>query len=79
MATLQKVIRVGSSAAAVLPKTLLRDAGISLGSRISLESSDGGVLIRPVRKTTGVDARVAETALVLINRYRHALKRLADA
>ena len=84
MATLQKVIKVGSSVAAVLPKTLLKEAGISLGSRISLESVDGGVLIRPVRKkktkrnALNTDERVAETALRLIKRYQSALDRLAE-
>lgn len=83
MATLQKVIRVGSSMAAVLPKTFLKEAGISLGSRISLESVDDGVLIRPVRKITrrgasSTNEHVAETALSLIKRYQRALDRLAE-
>ena len=83
MATIQKAIRVGSSIAAVLPKALLKETGISAGTSISVEYTLGGVLIRPVRKTTSrrmnVDERVAETALGLINRYRSALERLADA
>ncbi len=83
MATLQKAIRVGSSIAAVLPKVLLKEAGITAGTRISVESIDGGVFIRSVRKegghhVTSADARVAETALRLINRYQSALERLSD-
>lgn len=84
MATLQKAIRVGSSIAAVLPKSLLKETGISAGTSISVESTLGGVLIRSVRKTASLsaknsDERVAETALGLIKRYRVALERLANA
>lgn len=84
MGTMQKVIKVGSSVAAVLPKPLLKEAGITAGTQISVESLEGGILIRSVRRM-GVDrphtadARVAETALGLIRRYQSALKRLADA
>ena len=84
MATIQKAIRVGSSIAAVLPKALLKETGISAGTSISVEHMLGGVLIRSVRKTEKLkadnsDEHVAETALGLINRYQNALKRLADA
>lgn len=84
MATMQKVIRVGSSVAAVLPKTLLKEAGITAGTQISVEPLEGGILIRSTRRMGAdnlrtADARVAETALGLIKRYQNALKRLADA
>ncbi len=84
MATIQKAIKVGSSVAAVLPKALLKETGISAGMNISVEYSAGGVLIRPVRKTmkrrvANADERVAETALSLINRYKTVLERLSDA
>lgn len=84
MATMQKAIRVGSSIAAVLPKTLLKETGISAGTSIFVEHALGGVLIRSVRKTASLraknaDERVAETALGLIKRYHVALERLANA
>ncbi len=85
MATIQKAIKVGSSIAAVLPKTFLKGAGIAAGTQISVEPLEGGILIRSVRRTSAdtgsrvTDARVAETALGLIKRYQNALKRLADA
>lgn len=83
MATLQKAIKVGSSVAAVLPKTLLRETGIAAGTPISVEAVDGAILVRSARphkaRGKGNDERVAETALGLIKRYRLALERLADA
>jgi antitoxin component of MazEF toxin-antitoxin module len=83
MATFQKAIKVGSSVAAVLPKALLKETGISAGSQITVEAVDGGVLIRPTRKAPRraqtEDERVAATALGLITRYKNALERLADA
>ena len=82
MATLQKAIKVGSSVAAVLPKALLKEVGISAGMSISVEHAHGGVLIRPAHKTSdrrvrNEDERVAETALGLIKRYQNALDRLS--
>jgi antitoxin component of MazEF toxin-antitoxin module len=84
MATMQKVIKVGSSVAAVLPKTLIKGAGITAGTQISVEPFEGGIFVRSVRRMgtkslRTADARVAETALGLIKRYQNALKRLADA
>lgn len=84
MATLQKAIKVGSSVAAVIPKSFLKGAGITAGTQISVEPLEGGILIRSVRRmgtdsSRIADARVAETALGLIKRYQNALKRLADA
>ena len=84
MATIQRAIRVGSSIAAVLPKALLKETGISAGTSISVEHTLGGVLIRSVRKTANLsaknsDERIADTALGLIKRYRVALERLANA
>lgn len=83
MATLQKAIKVGSSVAAVLPKPLLKDAGIIAGSPIFVEAVSGGLFIRSVRKIANRKAdsaneRVADTALALIKRYQNALDRLAD-
>lgn len=83
MATLQKAIKVGSSVAAVLPKALLKGAGITPGSSILVEAADGGILVRSAesarRPHARDDALVADTALGLIRRYQGALKRLADA
>ena len=83
MATLQKAIKVGSSVAAVLPKALLKETGIEAGMALSVEAVEGGVLIRPIRARGATkkteDERVTETALGLMNRYKRALERLADA
>lgn len=82
MATLQKAIKVGSSVAAVLPKALLKQTGITAGTPITVEAIDGALLVRPAararRAARGEGERVAETALSLINRYQDALDRLAD-
>lgn len=83
MKTLQKAIKVGSSVAAVLPKALLAQTGISAGTPITVEAVQGGVLVRPATPTKATqkteDEIVAETALDLMNRYKSALERLADA
>jgi len=84
MATIQKAIKVGSSVAAVLPKTLLKEVDITAGMQITVESLDGAIIVRPVharvrRANPSEDERVAETALGLIKRYRKALEQLANA
>lgn len=81
MAT-QKLIKVGTSVAAVLPKALLEQYGITAGSAITVEVVDGGFFVRPADKAQNAnsdDARVADTALNLIRRYQKALTQLADA
>jgi antitoxin component of MazEF toxin-antitoxin module len=85
MTNRQKAIKVGSSVAAVLPKNLLKDAGIAAGTPIIVERGGGGFIVRPVSSGSKrarahvADEQVAETALSLIKRYQGALKRLADA
>jgi antitoxin component of MazEF toxin-antitoxin module len=82
MKLIQKAIKVGSSVAAVLPKSLLKQTGITAGTAITVEAVEDGVLIRPVKphaRAKTDDEKVAETALDLMNRYKSALERLADA
>lgn len=76
----QKVIKVGTSAAAVIPKTILEATGLAPGSSIRVERTKDGVLIQPVDSATdSSDERVAETALSLMKKYHNALERLSDA
>ncbi len=85
MAFKQKAIKVGSSVAAVIPKAIIEDVGITAGTPIFVEAVKDGVLIKRTPQKSGKDdvspedERVADTALALIKRYQGALERLADA
>jgi len=75
----QKVIKVGSSAAVVIPKKSLKGLGISIGDEVSVD-------INPATRTVSVKAvevsnrrgdRITKLGLDFINRYRADLERLA--
>ena len=83
MATMQKFIKVGSSVAAVIPKSILGVRGA--GAPISVERGDRAntfvVRVFP-KKTASLNARekrVLSITDAFINHYRTDLKRLKDA
>ncbi|HEY4510725.1 MAG TPA: AbrB/MazE/SpoVT family DNA-binding domain-containing protein [Candidatus Paceibacterota bacterium] len=74
---IQKVLRVGSSAAVTVPKKSLEELGLKIGDRVSLEidKKKGGVFISPI------GGRVSKELLDWTNKfidcYRPALEALA--
>ncbi len=85
MATLQKLIKVGTSTAAVIPKRLLgaRTAGAPIRVERAARPDTFTVRILPEkRKGTALGARekrVLSVTDAFIKRYRADLKRLKDA
>lgn len=80
---LQKVLKVGSSAAITIPKKSLEELGIAVGERVhvTVNETEGFVTIRPQHsaKTTLKKRhdRIARMTLNFIDRYRKDLEALA--
>lgn len=77
---IQKVLKVGSSAAVTIPKKSLNELGIKIGDTITLEINQAEkiVSIRPSKKDVSRREKIAELTLDFINRYRVDLKALAE-
>jgi antitoxin component of MazEF toxin-antitoxin module len=79
----QKLIKVGSSVAAVIPKELLDDMGQAAGTRIAVELGElpNTVTIRFDAKGAlhAREKRVLEVTDEFIAQYRKDLERLKDA
>lgn len=79
----QKLIKVGSSVAAVIPKEVLADMGQGAGTRIAVErgASPDTVTIRFETKGSlrAREKRVLAITDKFIARYRKDLERLKDA
>lgn len=76
----QKVIKVGDSAAVIIPKKSLKELGLAPGDEISIEINQRTrlVSIRPLAKPSKRQQRVAELTLNFINHYRKDLEALAQ-
>lgn len=74
---IQKVLKVGSSAAVTVPKNSLEELGLKIGDRISLEidKKKGGIFIAPIGKK--VSKELLDWTNTFIERYRGALEALA--
>jgi len=79
---IQKVLRVGSSAAVTIPKKSLKELGLKIGDSVSLDIDMGtkSVSIRSIRapKTSARQKKIDTFALDFIKRYRKDLEALAD-
>lgn len=76
----QKVLKVGDSAAVVIPKDILRESGLSVGDLVIVHTKKrGGVSVDPVdkNKLSPEDEKVLKLALDFIERYRSDLEALA--
>ena len=76
---IQKVLKVGSSAAVTIPKKSLDELGIRIGDsiRVDIDSVRNTVLIRPARAKSRRQKKIAELTLNFIDRYRADLEALA--
>ncbi|KKT77748.1 MAG: hypothetical protein UW74_C0034G0003 [Candidatus Giovannonibacteria bacterium GW2011_GWC2_44_8] len=75
----QKVIKIGTSAAVVIPKEMLKDLQIKVGDSVALEvNKDRTVKIKPMGgRTPNRNERIAKLTLDFIDRYRNDLEALA--
>lgn len=72
----QKVLKVGSSAAVIIPKKSLKELGLKIGDevRVSVDAEQRTVRIRPQAKDSG---EILEWTRGFIKHYRSALEALA--
>lgn len=79
----QKVTKVGNSAAVLLPKSILEQSGLKIGSAVNVafKADLGNVVIEIPRKRTRtnslIDKEVYAVANDLLKRYLPAFKTLA--
>ncbi len=75
----QKVIKIGTSAAVVIPREMLKDLQIKVGDSVALEvNKDRTVKIKPTSgRTPNRNERIAKLTLDFIDRYRNDLEALA--
>jgi antitoxin component of MazEF toxin-antitoxin module len=78
----QKVIKVGSSLALVIPKETAHKYNLEVGRSMELHASSDGVLTYTPTQSDFVmntkDQKVAKIAVDFINRYRKDLEALKD-
>ena len=76
---IQKVLKVGSSAAVTIPKKSLEELGIRIGDEVKVEvrPERKEVSIKPAKELSKEDAKIARLTLNFINRYRRDLEVLA--
>ena len=79
---IQKVLRVGSSAAVTIPKKSLKELGLKIGDSVSLDvdiaSKSVSIHSTRVRKVSPQQRKIDRLALDFIKRYRKDLESLAD-
>lgn len=75
-----KIIDVGRSKAVVIPKEIVRQAGLKRGSRVdvSFNAEDGSVVLKPVAAKSDLDPKFAKALRRGLERYKGALKELAS-
>lgn len=75
----RKVIKVGTSAAVVLPKHILKERKIRIGDMVDLEFNK---MSKPSNKSSyqhQIDPRIVEYAEACAEEYKELLKKLVDA
>lgn len=75
-----KVLKVGDSAAVTIPKQVLLEMGLSVGDQVSLhyDPQQNELVLKPHRTSHPVISdRVARLTTRFIDRYRDALRKLA--
>jgi len=73
----QKIIRVGDSAAVIIPKKSLKNLSVKIGDKVDTKDKNGMFVIRPQRSMSKRDLKIAKLTLKFINRYRKDLEALA--
>lgn len=75
---IQKVLKVGGSAAVTIPKKSLEELGIKIGDSVSVSVHDMKVTIEPQKASVVVDTDTVSWAKKFIEAYRPALEALKD-
>lgn len=77
----QKIIKIGTSAGIIIPKTSLEKMSLKVGDTIALDlvENKGEIILRTPRKTgSKSDEEIGQIALGIIEKYRGDFKALAD-
>ena len=76
----QKVIKVGSSAAVVIPKESLKELGLKIGNMVRVEVDAVAQEMIVTRKggLPRADRHIADLTMKFIKRYRSDLEQLRD-
>lgn len=76
---IQKVMKVGSSAAVTIPKKALKELGLKIGDSIIFNMNKENKIIsyHSVSKQAKGQNKIAELTLNFVNRYREDLEALA--
>lgn len=77
---IQKVIKVGNSAAITLPKNVMKDADIKTGDKVNVELNEatGAIVISTAdRPVTNLSPDIAQWTKNFIDKNKEALEELA--
>lgn len=74
----QKVIKVGSSAAVTIPKSIREAMGVSVGDRVEIGFNKKTKQLTISPRGTEIDSEIIEWTDSFIERYREDLEALAD-
>jgi antitoxin component of MazEF toxin-antitoxin module len=77
---IQKVLKVGSSAAVTIPKKSLEELGLKIGDSVSVDMNlkEGVVSFRAAKNAVSDRERVTALSLDFVERYRSDLEALKD-
>ena len=73
---IQKVLKVGSSAAVTIPKKSLEELGLKIGDRVSVDIDKKHKVVT-IKPAVDIDKELLDWTKKFINRYRPALEALA--
>ena len=78
----QKIIKVGNSAAVIIPKTLLQEVGLNIGNKVVIEKDQINQAFTISKKTSNFPSSITPRFLAIVDRvnkkYGPALKQLAQ-
>ena len=75
---IQKVIKVGSSAAITIPKDYLRKLGLSIGQQVETKVDGNQLQARPIEPNSKVDSDLVAWADKFTTKYRDTLVELKN-
>lgn len=75
---IQKVIKVGSSLAVTIPKSVADTKGIQQGDKVEFSITDNGLHYQPMHKTAVIDKDLMSWADKFTDKYKDALIELKN-
>jgi putative addiction module antidote len=75
-----KVLKVGDSAAVTIPKQVLKEMGVAIGDKVHLtfHPENNELVLKPLKPAHSlISDRLARLTAQFVDRYREALRQLA--